>query len=74
MRKLLNWCSEAALVHWTQPDATLPSWSEAHRRMQAEGRTSKVNHPSPAHASFQIAAPKVRPGADIALKQPRPEA
>src|SRR4051812_45541168 len=26
MRRLLNWCDEAALVHWTQPDAALPAW------------------------------------------------
>jgi hypothetical protein len=68
MRKLLNWCDEAALVHWTQPEATLPSWPEAHRRMQSEGRTSKVNHPSADHAAYTIAAPAVRPGADIAFK------
>ena len=70
MRKLLNWCDEAALVHWTQPYATLPDWTEAHRRMQSEGRSSKVTHPTPAHIAFQLAAPKVRPGSDIALKQP----
>ena len=57
MRKLLEWCDEAALVHWSQPEPALPSWTEAHRRMQSEGRTSKVLHPSPAHLSFQIAPP-----------------
>ena len=46
MRKLLEWCDEAALVHWTQPGPELPAWTEAHARMQREGRTSKVNHPS----------------------------
>jgi len=70
MRKLLNWCDEAALVHWTQPDATLPDWAEAHRRMQTDGRASKVNHPSPDHVTFKLAPPKVRPGADIAYKKP----
>ena len=58
MKKLLEWCDEASVVHWTQDGAALPSWSEAHRRMQAEGRRSKVNHPSPAHAAFEIAAPR----------------
>jgi heme-degrading monooxygenase HmoA len=71
MRKLLNWCDEAALVHWTQTDAILPAWTEAHRRMQAEGRTSKVNHPSQAHTAFAIPAPTVRPGTDVAFKKPR---
>jgi hypothetical protein len=57
MRKLLEWCDEAALVHWSQPEGMLPTWNEAHRRMQAEGRTSKVLHPSPAHVAFQITPP-----------------
>ena len=70
MRKLLHWCDEAALVHWNQPDATLPNWTEAHRRMQTEGRPSKVNNPSPDHAAFRLAAPKVQPGADITYKKP----
>ena len=70
MRKLLEWCDEAALVHWNQPDASLPDWTEAHRRMQLEGRTSKVNHPTPAHSAFTLAAPVVKPGSDIALKRP----
>lgn len=68
MRKLLHWCDEAAVVHWTQPEAGLPSWPDAHRRMQLEGRTSKVNHPSPAHTASAIAAPEVRPGNDIVFK------
>src|SRR3954454_23436315 len=57
MRKLLEWCDEAALVHWSQPGPELPGWTEAHRRMQREGRRSKVNHPSEAHAKFVIAPP-----------------
>lgn len=71
MRRLLEWCSEAALVHWNQPDATLPGWIEAHRRMQSEGRTSKVNHPTAAHSAFAIAVPVVKPGSDITLKRPK---
>jgi len=70
MRKLLNWCDEAALVHWTQPEAALPAWTEAHRRMQSEGRTSKVNHPTPDHTAYTIAPPVIRPGNDIAFKAP----
>jgi hypothetical protein len=68
MRKLLHWCDEAAVVHWTQPEADLPSWPEAHRRMQLEGRSSKVNQPSPAHTAFTLTAPQVRPGNDIVFK------
>ena len=57
MVKLLDWCDEAYLVHWTQESAELPDWREAHRRLVAEGRRSKVRHPSPAHEAFQIPPP-----------------
>jgi hypothetical protein len=60
MRRLLEWCDEAALVHWQQDTPQEPDWHEAHRRLQAEGRRSKVNHPSPAHENFQIRAPRWR--------------
>jgi hypothetical protein len=58
MPKLLNWCNEAAVVHWTQESSELPSWQEAHRRMVKEGRPSKVNHLSPAQASNHIPGPE----------------
>ena len=58
MRKLLEWCDEAALVHWTQPGPELPAWTEAHARLQRQGRTSKVNHPSEEHRKFVIAPPR----------------
>jgi len=57
MRKLLNWCDEAALAHWTQDNGELPSWSEAHRRILRHGRASKVNHPSAAQKAFRIDEP-----------------
>ena len=31
---------------------------EAHRRMVAEGRPSKVNHPSPDHQAIRIPSPR----------------
>ena len=68
MRKLLGWCDEAALVHWSQPGAELPAWTEAHARMQREGRTSKVNHPSEAHRNFVIAPPPAHPRGEVRLK------
>ncbi len=60
MRRLLEWCDEAALVRWTQDDAAVPPWPEAHARMQRDGRRSKVHHPSAAHDAFVIAAPAGR--------------
>jgi len=60
MRKLLNWCDEAAVARWTQENTALPDWQEAHRRMVAEGRRSKVRFPSAAHERFEIPAPKLK--------------
>ena len=57
MKKLLDWCDEAALVHWTQDDINLPTWDQAHTRIQLEGRQSKVNYPSAAHTANQIPPP-----------------
>lgn len=58
MAKLAHWCDEASIVHWNQDSAELPNWLEAHRRMVAEGRPSKVNHPSAAHEGLRIPVPK----------------
>jgi len=68
MRSLLRWCDEAALVHWTQADAELPSWAEAHKRIQQEGRNSKVNHPSAAHTAHMIPAPTLRLRRELRFK------
>jgi Tfp pilus assembly protein PilX len=57
MRRLPGWCDEAALVHWTQESAELPSWEEAHAKLQRAGRPSRVHHPSAAHAAYEIARP-----------------
>lgn len=56
MPKLLQWCDEASVAHWQQDGPDLPGGAEALRRMVADGRLSKVRHPSPAHAARQIAA------------------
>ena len=65
MPYLLDWCDEASIVHWTQPDATLPSWAEADARMRENGRASKVLHPSPQHATLSYRAPRITTGALI---------
>jgi hypothetical protein len=68
MRKLLHWCDEAALVHWTQDHEALPSWQEAHARLQNEGRRSKVNHPSPVHLAHRFPQPTSTPSRETRLK------
>ena len=59
MPRLLDWCDEASVVHWTQPDAAAPDWREADRRMRAEGRPSKVRRPTAAHAGLEYRAPRL---------------
>lgn len=54
MPKLMDWCDEAAVVHWTQPTAELPDMAEAHRRMQTEGHFSRVRNPSPDQAAGRL--------------------
>jgi heme-degrading monooxygenase HmoA len=56
MPKLLNWCDEAAVVHWTQEPPEIPAWQQAQQHMAEKGKLSKVNHPSPAQAAQQIPA------------------
>lgn len=62
MPHLLHWCDEASVAHWTQPEATLPTWSEADQRMRETGRSSKVLHPSPHHANLSYEAPRTTGG------------
>jgi hypothetical protein len=59
MPKLMHWCDEASVVHWETAEASsLPLPPEAHARMIAEGRRSKVRHPAHAHESWSIAPPR----------------
>ncbi len=59
MPSLMRWCDEASVVHWDQDDEALPSWTEADRRMRAEGRPSKVRDPSPDHAALAFRKPRL---------------
>jgi len=59
MPKLIKWCDEASLAHWEQDGSEMPSWEEGERRLQGEGRLSKVAHPSPAQlAGKNLGSPK----------------
>ena len=66
MPRLLEWCDEASVVHWIQPDDTLPSWNEADRRMRTEGRPSKVRKPSIGHAGLAYRQPRLAGARPIA--------
>jgi hypothetical protein len=58
MPRLLHWCDEASVAHWLQDSPEPPSWQEAHRRLQNEGRRSKVNNPPDAQLRLEILPPK----------------
>jgi hypothetical protein len=68
MPKLLQWCDEAAVTHWLQDSPEPPLWQEVHRRLQQEGRTSKVDHPSAAQLRFEIPPPNT--ARQLTLKSP----
>lgn len=68
MPKLLDWCDEASIAHWEQPDAELPGWTEAHRRMVADGRMSRVKHPSAAQVAKKIGEPQHGGNEGVTLK------
>lgn len=46
MPRLLTWCDEASVTHWSQDDPVAPTTAVAFRKMRATGRLSKVHHPS----------------------------
>jgi hypothetical protein len=55
MRKLMEWCDEAAVAHWTQADdEPLADWAQARQRLQDSGRPSKLRHPTADHVAFLI--------------------
>ena len=59
MPRLVEWCDEASVAHWPQEVPEPPSWQEAHRRLQRQGRRSRDNHPSEAQRRFEIPAPRM---------------
>lgn len=65
MPKLMHWCDEASITHWTTETADLPGWDEADRRMRGEGRPSKVRYPSAGHAALDYRPPRLTGAAPI---------
>jgi hypothetical protein len=58
MAKLQHWCDEASIVHWMQEGEDFPPWHQAWERLRAEGRVSRVKHPSPYHAAMDVPPPR----------------
>lgn len=58
MPRLADWADEASVVHWHQDHAERPDWNEAARRMRAEGRPTRIRHPSPHHDDLSFPAPR----------------
>lgn len=54
MPKLVQWCDEAAVVHWRQDRSALPTWETAAQHLQQSGRLTPLPHPSMAHAAGTI--------------------
>ena len=59
--RLVDWCDEASVVHWTTESTEIPSWSEAAERMRRDGRPSRVEHPSAHHELLRFADPRLEP-------------
>ena len=58
MPRLVQSCDAAAVVHWVQDRAEPPSWPEAYRCLQQQGRRSRVEHPSAAQSQFEFPPPR----------------
>ena len=59
MLHLASWCDEAAIVHWMQDGPAPPPWAEAHRRLQQQGRRSRVDYPSEEQRRYAIPPQRV---------------
>ena len=56
-RRFLEWCNEAATVHWEQENDLEPKWHYAQRRLQSEGATLESQRPVPVHEGFLVRPP-----------------
>ncbi len=62
MRRLIDICGAASYAHWEQATADVPPPDEVHRRMVADGKLSKVRHPSALQRGGRAAGDKVPKG------------
>jgi hypothetical protein len=61
MPRLAEWCDEAAYAHWTSDGDSVPDWQEAYERLVADGKLSRVVHPSREHSVRQFPEPRLKP-------------
>jgi len=71
MPRLVEWCDEAAYAHWIPGADSVPLWQEAYEQLVAEGRLSRVAHPSPEHDARHFAKPRLQPLIGLDLKPAR---
>lgn len=65
---LMDWCDEASVARWEQPDgAPFPDWPDCHRRMASQGRASLVRLPSIAQRAGTAPGPPTRRGIRLVL-------
>jgi hypothetical protein len=73
MQKLIDWCDEASFAHYTTDEIGLPSPEAAYARLR-DGKTSKVKHPSQAHAAgVTVSAGVPRFGLNLRPRAERPD-
>ena len=67
MPRLADWCDEGAYAHWIAAGDAIPIWEEAYEHLVAEGRLSRVTHPSENHKKRVFPQPRLSPlvGADL---------
>jgi heme-degrading monooxygenase HmoA len=68
MRKLPQWCNEAAYAHWTTESTDVPTWPEAYDHLVADGKLSRVDQPTPEHEKREFRLPRLKPEIGSLLK------
>jgi hypothetical protein len=58
MPLLQKWCDEAVLVHWEQPDRSLPSMEEAYLHILENGYFARLTNPSTSHLEKKVSQPR----------------
>lgn len=56
MRGIRRWCDEAVYARYTSDSPARPTWEEAHRRLVAAPRFTRLDHPSEMHRAKQLPA------------------